>query len=128
MNETIQRKAGQTDVLVAEFERLADLTDGWLNGAGKAPPRRELDWLRTQFAAPFPAGMALPFVCPTPAGGVFLEWTQGDWIISAEFPLPERRCLLQATNTKTSETVDEDGPLNDAGDFAAVYGFVRRFA
>ncbi len=127
MSKTIQLETGPHRPLAAEFYELAELEDGWMDGVGKAPPPRDLAWLDAQLAASFPAGMALPFVCPTPAGGVFLEWTHGAWIISAEFPFPERRCMLQATNTTTHESVDEDYSLAGAADFAAVYRFVRRF-
>ena len=109
------------------IEALANVKDGWMEGAGKAPARADAEWLADQLVVSFPADLAFPFVCPTPTGGAFLEWSLGDWIVSAEFPLPERRCELQATNTKTTETLDEDQALNESADFTAVYEFVRRF-
>ena len=113
--------------LGAQFEAFANLKDGWMEGGGKAPAQADVEWLADQLVVTFPADLAFPFACATPTGGVFLEWSLGDWIVSAEFPLPERRCELQATNTKTTETADEDRPLNDGADFAAAYEFVRRF-
>lgn len=113
--------------LGAQFEALANVKDGWMEGAGKAPAQADTEWLADQLVVSFPTDLTFPFVCPTPTGGVFLEWSIGDWMVSAEFPLPDRRCELQATNTNTKETTDEDRALNDPADFAAVYEFVRRF-
>lgn len=112
--------------LGVQFEALARLKDGWMEGGGKALAPADLEWLADQFTVSFPADLAFPFVCATPTGGVFLEWSASDWIVSAEFPLPERRCELQATNTRTSETIDEDLLLGEPSDFSAVYQFVQR--
>lgn len=127
MNATGHFEISQNHSLGAQLEALANVKDGWMEGAGKAPAQAGAEWLTDQLVVSFPADLAFPFVCPTPTGGAFLEWSLGDWIVSAEFPLPERRCELQATNTKTTETLDEDRILNEPADFTAVYEFVRRF-
>lgn len=127
VNATEHFEISRNHALGAQFETLANVKDGWMEGVGQAPPQADLEWLSDQLVLTFPADIAYPFVCPTPTGGVFLEWSLADWIVSAEFPLPERRCELQATNTKTTETVDEDRALNDVADFSAVYAFIRQF-
>jgi len=114
-------------VLSRQLEALANVKTGWMEGSGQAPSEAELKWLAAQLVASFPADIPVPFVCPTPTAGVFLEWALGDWIVSAEFPLPERRCELQATNTRSRETIDVERLLQEEPDFSAVYDFVRRF-
>lgn len=126
VNATDHLEISQNHALGVQFEALASLKDGWMEGGGKAVASADLEWLGDQFIASFPADLSFPFVCATPTGGVFLEWSEGDWIVSAEFPLPERRCELQATNTRTSETIDEDLSLVEPSNFSAVYEFVRR--
>jgi hypothetical protein len=127
VNATEHLEISQNHALSVQFEALASVKDGWMEGAGKAPAEADTEWLADQLLISFPADLAFPFACPTPGGGVFLEWSLGDWIVSAEIPFPNRRCELQATNTNTGDTIDEDRALNDASDFAAVYAFVRRF-
>ncbi len=127
MNITDHLELNPPHALGAQFDALARLQDGWLEGAGKAPPAAEIEWFSDQFVMSYPRDLPLPFVCPTPDGGLFLEWTLGPWIASAEVPLPGRRCELQATNTKTAAAVDAETSLADAAGFAALYAFVRRF-
>ncbi|MGV3531778.1 MAG: hypothetical protein ACO1QR_05360 [Chthoniobacteraceae bacterium] len=113
--------------LGGQLEALGNLSDGWIEGSGKSIEPAELEWIADQITGSFPADLPFPFVCATPTGGVFLEWSIGEWVVSAEFPLPERRCELQATNTETSSTTDEDLVLEKQSDFAPIYQFVRRF-
>lgn len=120
-------EVSRNHALGSQLEALATLKDGWMEGAGKAPMQADVDWLADQLVVTFPADLPVPFVCATPAGGVFLEWALGDWVVSAEFPLPARTCELQAVNTKSSESKDQDQPLNGVADFAALYDFVRQF-
>jgi hypothetical protein len=98
-----------------------------MDGAGTAPPKAELGRLTDILVRTFPASFPFPFVCPTTDGGVFLEWESGDWTVSAEFQLPGPGCVLQATNAKTGETVDEEVKLRSASDCGALYAFLRQY-
>jgi hypothetical protein len=127
VSATEHLEISQNHALSVQFEALANVKDGWMEGVGKAPAQADTEWLANQLLISFPADIPFPFTCLTPDGGVFLEWTLGAWIVSAEIPFPDRRCELQATNTNTGETIDEERALNNAADFAAVYAFARRF-
>ena len=61
-----------------QFEELAALRDGWLDGHGRALPRPELERLQSAFAAHYPEGIPLPHLYPTESGGVQAEWTLGE--------------------------------------------------
>ncbi|MBP7142514.1 MAG: hypothetical protein KBA71_11450 [Opitutaceae bacterium] len=114
--------------LEAQIDALGRIKDGWMEGAGKAPPAADLEWLTDQLTASLPPDIPLPFACPSPEGGVFLEWKLSVWIVSAEFHLPERRAELQAVNVKTAHTDDLELKLEGAESFNGVYDFVRRYA
>lgn len=114
--------------LGAQIDALGKIKDGWMEGSGKGPPVADLEWLSDHLTTSFPSDLPLPFACPSPVGGVFLEWKLGVWVVSAEFHLPERRGELQAVNAETSHTEDLELKLGDADSFNGIYDFVRRFA
>lgn len=59
----------------AQLDDLSTLRDGWLNGDGVALDRSGLKWFSTKFADLYPAGLPLPYLYPTPEGGVQAEWS-----------------------------------------------------
>ncbi len=59
------------------LDEFRSLRDGWFEGEGRAPSREGLDWLATQFEQRYPADLPLPFLYPTPEGGVRAEWSEG---------------------------------------------------
>jgi hypothetical protein len=61
------------DILV-RVQQLKTLKDGWLDGSGLAPSMDGLDWLAAALNKHYPVDLALPFIYPTPEGGVQLEW------------------------------------------------------
>lgn len=60
--------------LMAKFEDLAGLADGWYDGQGKAPSRENLANLASRMIGHFPETLALPAMVPTPEGNLLLEW------------------------------------------------------
>lgn len=107
------------------LEELAQLQDGWLDGKGLAPDRASLIRLAQTFDERFSTDLPLPYLYPTPEGGVQAEWTLGSWEISLEITLPNLAADYQAVHTATGDTREqtlllaaEDGSgwtaLNDA--------------
>ena len=79
--------------------RLAELkgmSDGWLEGAGKAPDNIGLQWLAESFDRHYPKGVSLPHTYPTPEGGIEMEWMGETTSLSLEISLSERtaHCLV----------------------------------
>lgn len=70
-----------------QFEELAALRDGWLDGRGRAIPSSALERLRSAFATHYPEGIAPPHLYPTEAGGVQAEWTLGATEVELEVEL-----------------------------------------
>lgn len=95
----------QLDVSV-RLHVLSALADGWLDGKGLAPAKDGLRWLAQAFDDKFDAGLALPYLYPTPEGGVQAEWSVGDWEVSLEIDLLQKTGEYQAVNVTTHEVAD----------------------
>jgi hypothetical protein len=64
------------------LDELSELKDGWLNGEGIAPSIPHLENLKRAFELYFDSELPLPYLYPTPEGGIQAEWSLGDWEIS----------------------------------------------
>ena len=71
----------------ARLDEFRDMKDGWLEGEGVAPSLEGLDWLATGFDRHFPDDLPLPYLYPTPEGGVQAEWSLSENEISLEVDL-----------------------------------------
>ena len=60
----------------ARLDEFRALKDGWLEGEGRAFSSEGLDWLATQFERRYPTDLPLPYLYPTPEGGVRAEWSE----------------------------------------------------
>lgn len=127
LSDTDQLELMPNQKLADQIEELANLQDGWLDGQGKAPDRDQLAWATDRLVSTFPEDLPFPLTGPTPEGGLFLEWIQKSWRVSAELLLPGHQCELQATNTETSETADKDCNLDQPAEWPELYFFVRKY-
>lgn len=95
------------------LEALAQLQDGWLDGKGRALDRAALIRLAQAFDDGFDPNLPLPYLYPTPEGGVQAEWTLGRWEVSLEIILPSLTADYQAVHTATGETREQALMLAD---------------
>jgi hypothetical protein len=123
--ETHHMELLPNQALAAQIEELSALQNGWFEGQGKALDKDQLAWATDRLVASFPEDLPFPHIGPTPEGGLFLEWIQKTWRISAEMLLPSHRCELQATNTATRESVDKECDLDQSDGWPTLYSFVR---
>ena len=74
--ESIEQ-AGILDPLDISYrlEEIGQLRNGWLNGDGTVPSTDELNWLSRAFDEHYPDNLALPYLYPTPTGGIQAEWS-----------------------------------------------------
>lgn len=86
------------------LEELALLQDGWLDGKGLALNQDALHDLARAFDEHFSPDLGLPYLYPTPEGGVQAEWELGQWEVSLEITLPSMSAEYQAVNLTTSES------------------------
>ena len=108
----------------AQLDSLRDLKDGWADGMqyasswgsgyGKAPRHVDLNWLSDRFAQHYPGNAPLPYIYPTPEGGVQAEWSIGANEISLELDFTKRtaewHCLDVNTDIADIRTLDLDVP------------------
>lgn len=95
------------------LEELSELKDGWLNGKGKAPDSDALRALTHKFERFFDTELPLPYIYPTPDGGIQAEWTIGGTEISLEIELPSQQAFYQALNIHTGKEEDLELRLAD---------------
>ncbi|WP_232293363.1 RNA polymerase sigma factor [Stigmatella aurantiaca] len=99
----------ETDVQEVEsrLKEFEDLEPGWLDGKeGEVPSKEGIAWVRRIILALMASyKVPLPYLYPTPEGGVQAEWSFKPWEVSAEFNLTERSAYLHAVKGWTHETM-----------------------
>lgn len=76
--------------IAARIDKLRLLTDGWLDGRGRAPDPGGLDWARELLETHLPDHEQLPYLYPTPDGAIQAEWSIGGTDISLELDLTKQ--------------------------------------
>lgn len=128
VSETHHLEVLPNAALADALEELMSLEDGWHDGEGKAADKSHLAWATESLVKSYPEDLPFPLVAPTAEGGVFLEWIQKPWRVSAEILLPTHRCELQAVNVITRQTEDSELDLDHAASWPALFDFVRKHA
>lgn len=82
------------------------LKDGWLEGQGIAPRASGLDWLTTAFEHYYPDYLPLPYLYPTPEGGVQAEWPLNGNEASLEIDLEQQLGDWHNLNTDSQEVTE----------------------
>lgn len=101
--------------VAAQLADLAQLEDGWLDGDGLAPDREALAWLADRFERCWPRDLPLPYLYPTPEGGVQAEWSLPPHEISLEVDLGARMGEWHALNLVTGAEETRACDLGGAG-------------
>ena len=74
----------------SRLDEFREMSDGWLEGDGRAPDHAGLDWLSASFERHYPKDIPLPHSYPTPEGGVEMEWSFGSQSVILEIDLEKR--------------------------------------
>ena len=91
--------------LTQDIKNLENLTDGWLEGAGKAPDLHFLKWIEQVVIEAFPS-IEYPVVAPTEEGHVVFEWIRPKVRIELEF-IPDGSMELYSTDLDQGTFVEE---------------------
>lgn len=103
----------------AQIDDLRQLEDAWLDGDGLAPSPEGLDWLAKQFAIEYPdADLPLPYIFPTPEGGVLAEWFIGSNSASLEANFNDRSAYWHNLNLQTRKDEERTLDLQESSDWA----------
>ena len=113
----------------ARLDEFRNMKDGWLEGKGVAPSRLGLDWLSASFERHFPDDLPLPYVFPTPEGGIEAEWQLGTHSAIFGIDINTRRGdWLQFDRQQSDEEHSKELNLNEDGDWEWMTGEIRRLA
>ena len=96
----------------ARLDELWNMQDGWLNSDGVAPSQDGLDWLNSSFECHFPMGLPLPYIFPTPEGGIEAEWSIGRYSVMFEIDMDSKQGDWLRFDKQSDE---EDARLLDMG-------------
>jgi hypothetical protein len=109
------------------LDRALDTEDGWFDGEGLATDSALKEWLEDNLVASFPERLPFPRIAPKPDGGVYMEWVDSPWRVSAEFFKGANICELMATNTKERRMEDLDLIMTNESSWKELYRFVAEF-
>lgn len=120
---------GDTELDVpSRLQAFARLSDGWLNAEGLALSADGLAWFSSSFANRWPVSIPLPYVYPTLAGGVHLEWSFPTASACAEVDLTRRTAGLTVSRTTDGELLEEgDIDLVSPGGWIALAEAIGRY-
>lgn len=94
----------------AQLDDIRALKDGWLEGAGKAPPHAGIEWLDLKFETHFQTKTPLPYLYPTETGGIQAEWSLGPHEISLDMHLDTHLGIWNDLNLDSD--LDDERQLN----------------
>lgn len=105
----------QIDVLdpldvASRLDEFRSLDDGWLEGSGKAPSAKGLDWFSAEFDKHYPDDLPLPYLYPTAEGGVRAEWSLANIEASIEIDLETKNGEWHSLDLTTDD--DDSHTLN----------------
>jgi len=112
----------------ARLDELRLLRDGWFEGSGSAPASAGLDWLSDKFARDYPEDLPLPFVYPTPEGGIRLEWAPGSHDVTLDIDLTKREARLHALDLNSDEEREDDLNLDEPAEWARLIEHIQQIA
>jgi hypothetical protein len=130
--EKLQRLESVEDIslidaldIAERLEELSRLEDGWMDGKGKAPEKKDLEWLDETFDLNYDTALPLPRLFPTAEGGIQAEWSIGSWEITLEFDLPKRRGTVQAVNLATAAELNQEYDLSDENSWKSINEIIK---
>jgi len=109
----------------SRLDDLRNLRDGWLDGKGTAPAAEGLHWLTGEFDKRFPEDLPLPFLYPTPEGGIQAEWRLPPFEVSLEIDLGRHSATLHSLNMDSLNDVLKEFDLNIEEDWNSFFKYLR---
>ncbi len=110
----------------ARLDELRELREGWLEGKGKVPTAESLDWFASAFEHNFPDDLPLPFIYPTPEGGIQAEWSLDSYEVTWEIDLDQHKSEWHALNMQTDDEVLQSLDLDKPKDWKWIADQIRQ--
>jgi hypothetical protein len=118
---------GSKFLIPKQVNRLRRLEDGWLNGEGKAPASKGLDWLEETFSRLYSPELHLPYLYPTVEGGVQAEWPLGSVELSVEINLEQRSGWLYSLDFSNDEEIDRTLNLTSESAWSELRSLIEKY-
>ena len=99
--------------VIYRLDEISLLEDGWLNGEGIAPKKHELEWFLNMFEGNFDKNLPLPFIFPTPEGGIQTEWSFQNYEISLKIDFESKDANYHELNFLDDSEVEEKFTLDN---------------
>jgi len=103
--------------IIYRLEEISTIEDGWLDGEGIAPKKDNLDWFSNMFEGNFDKNLPLPFIFPTPEGGIQAEWTINQHEISLTINLDSKDSYYHELNFSNDQEDEDKFNLNNTEDW-----------
>ncbi len=107
--------------LIARFDRLFALEDGWCEGHGVALDKTRLTFVAEKWGADY-SDLIPPFITPTPEGNLLFEWDMTG-SPSVDLELASLRAEFHMLAPDGSD-VERDFTLNTDDDWREFFGFL----
>jgi len=112
----------------SRIEELRSLGNGWLDGEnGIALSDNDLTWFSDAFELNFDNDLMLPYLFPTPEGGLLLEWTINEHDLSLEVFLVKHSAQWHDYNMTTEEEEERVLDLNKSSDWLWISKKIRNY-
>ena len=110
------------------LEELANLKDRWLDGKGIAPDRARLKALLQNFDRYFDAALPVPYLYPTPEGGVLAEWSLGHWSVSLDIEIASQTARYEAVHLTADESSEITLNLSELAGWTSLHHQLRQLS
>lgn len=108
------------------LDEFRELEDGWLEEGAVAPNPMGLDWLSSAFSDKYPGDLTLPYVYPTPEGGVQMEWTWGRHDASLEINLDSHEAYWHSLDLQSGGHEELTLDMDDENGWKILEEVIRR--
>lgn len=88
-----------------QLDDIRALEHGWLDGEGRAPSQSGIDWIESRLHRYLPADLPRPYLYPTEAGGVQLEWSIESNEVSIEVDLESHLGIWHELNLNPQQNL-----------------------
>jgi hypothetical protein len=101
----------------SRLEELSNLENGWLNGEGTGIKKEHLIWFADIFENNYNPALPLPYLYPTPSGGIQAEWSFETWDISLNIDLNHKSGFYHSLNHNSDEEMEASFDLTKNSDW-----------
>jgi hypothetical protein len=101
----------------SRLEELSNLENGWLNGEGTGMKKENVTWFADIFETNYNPALPLPYLYPTPSGGIQAEWSFENWDISLNIDLNDKSGFYQSLQLDSDDVIEARFDLTKDNDW-----------